>query len=140
MIGAKYANLSQSWYTLNNNHFYFVTLSLLLEQTNEHLIQGALIIVLLDIGWTEAAGINIITYVSYVIMFVLLQSMAVNMGSISSWAGAHEKVSHVMSHCVQKCHTCVVIAWLFVWYFQSWCDVTWLCHINSIKPSLTPLG
>ena len=64
MIGAKYANLSQSWYTLNNNHFYFVTLSFLLEQTNEHLIQGALIIVLLDIGWTEAAGINIITYVS----------------------------------------------------------------------------
>ena len=47
-------------------------------------------------------------------MFVLLQSMAVNMGSISSWAGAHEKVSHVMSHCDQKCHTCVVIAWLFV--------------------------
>ena len=43
MIGAKYTNLSQSWYTLNNNHFYFVTLSFLLEQTNEHLIQGALI-------------------------------------------------------------------------------------------------
>ena len=91
-----------------------MTLSFLLEQTNGHLIQGALIIVLLDIGWTEAAGINIITYVSYVIMFVLLQSMAVNMGSISSWAGAHEKVSHVMSHCDQKCHTCVIIAWLFV--------------------------